>query len=64
MGAILYVEASLPAGTLKVSLRSLGDTDTTVISKKFGGGGHLNASSFNVDKSTCLSWKVAEEKQK
>lgn len=31
---------------LKVSLRSLGEEDTTPISQHYGGGGHRNASSF------------------
>ena len=42
MGVVCYeVE-----GKMKVSLRSVGDFDTTSISKRHSGGGHRNASSF------------------
>ncbi len=41
---------------MKVSLRSIGDEDTTVISQAFGGGGHRNASSFIVDTIEFESW--------
>lgn len=52
------VEPSLnDAAVYKVSLRSLGDVDTTILSKKFGGGGHANASSFKVAKQTFDSWR-------
>lgn len=36
-------------GDVKVSLRSMGFTDTTPIAKHFGGGGHRNASGFTLD---------------
>lgn len=59
IGAVAYVEASLNnADMLKVSLRSLGDTDTTEISARYGGGGHLNASSFNIHKNKFNSWII------
>jgi hypothetical protein len=57
-GAVVYSEASLGAETLKVSLRSVGDVDTTLVSQAFGGGGHKNASSFNVARATFESWRV------
>jgi len=41
---------------MKVSLRSIGDEDTTVISQFFGGGGHRNASSFIVDTIDFETW--------
>jgi nanoRNase/pAp phosphatase (c-di-AMP/oligoRNAs hydrolase) len=42
----------------KISLRSIGEEDTTVISKSFGGGGHKNASGFTIDRNIFESWKV------
>ena len=45
-------------GRMKLSLRSAGDFDTTVLSRRFGGGGHRNASGFVVTKEEyqkCLS---------
>ena len=47
------------ASQVKCSLRSLGQLDTTAISKPHGGGGHLNASSFVVAANTLCSWTVA-----
>ena len=55
----MYEEAALGADTLKVSLRSVGDVDTTVVSSAFGGGGHKNASSFNAARSAVESWRGA-----
>lgn len=47
IGLLAYQEAGMPDLTVyKVSLRSLPEEDTTVISSAFGGGGHKNASSF------------------
>ena len=47
IGLLAYQEAGMPDLTMyKVSLRSIGEEDTTVISSAFGGGGHKNASSF------------------
>lgn len=43
---------------IKVSLRSIGDADTTVISQAFGGGGHRNASSFIVATVDFDTWVV------
>jgi hypothetical protein len=57
-GAVCYVEPNLPEGMIKVSLRSIGDFDTTAISKKYGGGGHKNASSFNVARSLFEEWSA------
>jgi len=53
VGAIAYEDK----GAWKVSLRSIGNEDTTVISKHFGGGGHLNASSFLLQRSQWNQWK-------
>lgn len=44
---------------LKVSLRSIGDEDTTSISQAFGGGGHRNASSFMLNSAEFENWKVS-----
>lgn len=41
---------------IKVSLRSIGDEDTTVVSQAYGGGGHKNASSFVTDIAEFESW--------
>ncbi len=43
---------------LKLSLRSVGDEDTTVISETYGGGGHKNASSFVLDGAEFETWRV------
>lgn len=46
------------ASQIKVSLRSLGAEDTTVISQSYGGGGHRNASSCVMPVSEFEGWKV------
>jgi oligoribonuclease NrnB/cAMP/cGMP phosphodiesterase (DHH superfamily) len=56
MGAVCYPEQH-NEGQMKVSLRSLGACDTTIYSTQFGGGGHLNASSFIVGSDTLESWR-------
>ena len=43
-------------GKAKVSLRSNGDYDVSVIAKSFGGGGHRNAAGFEVEMSTLQGW--------
>lgn len=43
-------------GKAKVSLRSNGDYDVSVIAKSFGGGGHLNASGMEVPMETLMGW--------
>jgi len=49
-GGIIYEvddKTAIGYGThFKISLRSIGDVDTTSMSEKYGGGGHKNASSF------------------
>ncbi|GAQ78661.1 hypothetical protein KFL_000170070 [Klebsormidium nitens] len=58
IGAIAYEEPGLEDPTLvKVSLRSKGDEDTTVISQVYSGGGHKNASSFIVQRTLFDSWR-------
>jgi hypothetical protein len=49
MGLVVYKEETMAADgdVVKCSLRSIGlCADTTVVSRHYGGGGHLNASSF------------------
>jgi len=61
IGAIVYEDEAMgDPNKLKVSLRSIEDEDTTVISKHFGGGGHKNASSFMLDKDIWAQWKTVE----
>ena len=49
---------------LKVSLRSVGpDADTTVVSRHFGGGGHLNASSCMVEEAEFEGWRKKNEEE-
>jgi len=58
MAAVVYIEPEMHDETkYKVSLRSLGEEDTTVISGHFGGGGHRNASAFLLDVGIFESWK-------
>eukprot|EP00871_Galdieria_phlegrea_P002244 jgi/Galph1/301/GphlegSOOS_G5084.1 len=60
VGAIIYRESDweVNSANVKVSLRSLGDFDTTVISEHFGGGGHRNASAFVIAKEQVDRWKI------
>ncbi len=57
IGAVLYVEPAMgDPSKVKVSLRSIGDEDTTVMSAFFGGGGHKNASSFIISRQSLDDW--------
>ncbi|KAK9811824.1 hypothetical protein WJX72_010879 [[Myrmecia] bisecta] len=59
MGVVAYMEAAMNDGAkVKVSLRSIGDEDTTVITQAYRGGGHRNASSCIVDLTEFESWKT------
>ncbi|XP_016510510.1 uncharacterized protein LOC107827818 isoform X2 [Nicotiana tabacum] len=59
IGAVVYKVPELENDQmLKVSLRSIGDEDTTSISQAFGGGGHRNASSFMLNSTEFENWKV------
>lgn len=49
--------AAAAQSLVKCSVRGLGDVDTTVISKAFGGGGHRLASSCIVERSVLESWR-------
>ena len=51
-------EAMGDASQIKVSLRSIGDEDTTVVTQAYGGGGHRNASSCVVPVKEFESWRV------
>lgn len=60
VGAVVYREEAMAGGdTLKISLRSTGEAeDTTGVSQAFGGGGHLNASSFLLPEKEFEAWKT------
>ncbi|KAL7613917.1 hypothetical protein Lser_V15G04927 [Lactuca serriola] len=59
IGAVVYRVPELKDDEiLKISLRSIEDEDTTVISQKHGGGGHRNASSFMLKCGEFEQWKV------
>jgi hypothetical protein len=61
MGLVAYREAEMAPDSedIKVSLRSVGETeDTTVISSLYGGGGHLNASAFLLKAEEFQRWKA------
>jgi nanoRNase/pAp phosphatase (c-di-AMP/oligoRNAs hydrolase) len=61
IGAVVYVEEEMNDPTkYKISLRSLRDEDTTLISTAHGGGGHKNASSFSISiKDFNMFWIVS-----
>ncbi|XP_057804170.1 uncharacterized protein LOC131019601 isoform X2 [Salvia miltiorrhiza] len=60
IGAVVYRVPELENDSLlKISLRSIGDEDTTPISQKYGGGGHRNASSFKIDNAGFQTWKLS-----
>ena len=42
---------------IKVSLRSIGEEDTTAVSQAFGGGGHKNASSCVMNIAAFEEWR-------
>jgi len=59
VGIIAYEEKGMGNDAqimYKVSLRSLGEYDTTPYSRQYGGGGHRNASSFVISKDIFSSW--------
>ncbi|XP_028805543.1 uncharacterized protein LOC114760456 [Neltuma alba] len=59
IGAVVYKVPEIGNhNMLKISLRSLGNEDTTPISQEFGGGGHGNASSFMLSSEQFEQWKV------
>ncbi len=61
IGIIAYREAGMEddGGSIKLSLRGVGEkVDTTCISQAFGGGGHRLASSCIVPLGTFESWRT------
>ncbi|KAJ0230057.1 DHHA1 domain protein [Hirschfeldia incana] len=59
VGAVVYKVPELGDETkVKISLRSVEEEDTTVVSQRFGGGGHKNASSFLLRATEFDQWKV------
>ncbi|HCR52549.1 TPA: hypothetical protein DIV48_02780 [Candidatus Kaiserbacteria bacterium] len=57
MGIILMMSAD----TLSVSLRSDASVDVSAIAKKYGGGGHPQASGFDIKWGDPLPWTVLKE---
>ena len=57
-GGFALLQPAMADTSIKVSLRSLGDEDTTVITQAYGGGGHRNASSCVVLAAEFECWKV------
>lgn len=59
-GVVIYEEPDMEDADkfYKVSIRTIGDVNGSAVSKAFGGGGHLNASSCIVLRSVVESWKV------
>lgn len=53
-GLVWYYDGE--SGRANCSLRSNGDYDVSAIAKLFSGGGHRNASGFNIDMPTLLEW--------
>ncbi|KAK7380128.1 hypothetical protein VNO78_32557 [Psophocarpus tetragonolobus] len=59
IGAVVYKVQELDNDQrLKISLRSVENENTTLISQEFGGGGHRNASSFMLIADEFEQWKV------
>lgn len=58
-GVVIYEEADMEDADkyYKVSIRTIGDVNGSIVSKAFGGGGHLNASSCVVLRSVVDGWK-------
>lgn len=57
----LGIVVTMNADTLSVSLRSDKSLDVSVLAKKFGGGGHPQASGFDIKWSDPLPWVVLKE---
>ncbi|XP_074263207.1 uncharacterized protein LOC141586011 [Silene latifolia] len=59
IGAVVYRVPELGNDQmLKISLRSVDTEDTTLVSQKYGGGGHRNASSFMLSTAEFEAWKL------
>jgi hypothetical protein len=59
LGIVAYIEKRMGHSKeqlIKVSLRSTGDFDTTIISKQYAGGGHKHASSCIIARELFDSW--------
>ena len=54
---IVWVEAN---DKIHVSMRSDGSVDVAELAKKYGGGGHIQASGFRLPLGTALPWEVIE----
>lgn len=49
---------------IRISLRSVGDFDTTTITKKYGGGGHKGAGAFSLPTGSPFPWKIITKDEK
>lgn len=58
IGIVAYQEKQQDPTMLKLSLRSIDSETTTDFTVAFGGGGHVHASSCNVDIQTFNEWKL------
>eukprot|EP00877_Chromochloris_zofingiensis_P003310 jgi/Chrzof1/12980/Cz07g15050.t1 len=63
-GVVAYHEPDMKgedsSSSIKVSLRSLGEYDTTTITQAYGGGGHRNASSCMMDVREFQAWRSGQ----
>lgn len=58
MGIVAYIEGQMnDPSQIKLSLRSVGEIDTTLVSQHFGGGGHRNASSCIIPVTDFQLWR-------
>lgn len=55
-GCVCYTEG-VPAGHIKVSMRSVGDVDVSAVARALQGGGHKNASACVVRQEMLESWR-------
>lgn len=64
MAAVIYKDDALGPLKWKVSLRSIPEVDASAVAKHFGGGGHKNAASFNLEVEEVSKWKEAGKSEK
>ena len=55
--AVCHLQATMDVAVIKLSVRSLGEVDTTAFSSAFNGGGHRNASSCIVAAEEWDCWR-------
>ena len=49
---------------IRFSLRSVGDFDVNIITKKYSGGGHKNAGAFSLPTGSPFPWKIINKNEK